>query len=126
LGIKHDWPSTCLMQLASNISDMAYKTATICFWSGTGNSYRVSNWLGKIADNRGLKTRIISLEKAKSEKLLSAGKESFIAIVFPTHGFTAPWHVLKTVWKLPQGNGSYFLFSNESWDKVWASLYPWN
>lgn len=95
------------MQLASNISDMAYKNATICFWSGTGNSYRVSNWLGKIAENRGLRTRVISLEKAKSEKLLSAGKESFIAIVFPTHGFTAPWHVLKTVWKLPQGNGNH-------------------
>ncbi len=86
---------------------MEYKSATICFWSGTGNSYRVSTWLGKIAEDHGLKTQIISLEKAKSEKIYPAGKEGFMAIVFPTHGFTAPWHVLKTVWKLPQGSASH-------------------
>jgi len=86
---------------------MAYKSATICFWSGTGNSYRVSNWLEKIADNRGLKTQILSLDKAKSKKILQAGKDGFIAIVFPTHGFTAPWHVWKSVWKLPQGNATH-------------------
>ncbi len=86
---------------------MEYKSATICFWSGTGNSYRVSNWLGKIADKRGLKTQIISLDKAISEKIFPAEKEGFMAIVFPTHGFTAPWHVLKTVWKLPQGNANH-------------------
>ena len=86
---------------------MAYKTATICFWSGTGNSYRLSNWLGSISDNRGLETQVLSLDKAKSEKILEAGKQGFIAIVFPTHGFTAPWHVLKSVWKLPQGNAAH-------------------
>jgi hypothetical protein len=89
------------------MSDVAYKRTTICFWSGTGNSYRVSNWLLNIADNHRLETHVISLDKAKSEKLLHAGKEGFIAIVFPTHGFTAPWHVLKSVWKLPHGNATH-------------------
>ena len=89
---------------------MEYKRATICFWSGTGNSYRVSSWLGAIAANHGLKTQLISLDKAKSETIFDEGKEendSFMVVVFPTHGFTAPWHVWKTVWKLPQGNGHH-------------------
>ena len=84
--------------------DRAYKSATIYFWSGTGNSYRVSSWMGKISENSELETKILSLDKAKSIKILNAEKEGFIGIVFPTHGFTAPWHVLKSVGKLPRGN----------------------
>ena len=61
----------------------------------------------KIADNRGLETQLLPLDKAKSKKMLHAGKEDFLAIVFPTHGFTAPWHALKSVWKLPQGNAAH-------------------
>ena len=84
--------------------DTAYKSATICFWSGTGNSYRVSRWMGRIAEDSGLETQVISLDKAQSTKTFEAEKEGFIGIVFPTHGFTAPWHVMKSVWKLPKGN----------------------
>ena len=110
--------------------DRAYKSATICFWSGTGNSYRVSNWMGKIAENSGLETKILSLDKVQSIKLFNTEEEGFIGIVFPTHGFTAPWHVLKSVWKLPQGNlthvyciatraglkfGSFFILVESEW-----------
>jgi len=84
--------------------DIAYKSATICFWSGTGNSYRVSSWMEKIADNSGIETQLLSLDKAQSTKQFNTQKGGFIGIVFPTHGFTAPWHVMKYVWKLPPGN----------------------
>jgi ferredoxin len=86
--------------------DIAYKSATICFWSGTGNSYRVSTWMEQFAKKSDLKTQILSLDQARSTKNLNDEKEGFIGIVFPTHGFTAPWHVLKSVWKLPQGNST--------------------
>jgi ferredoxin len=86
--------------------DIAYKSATIFFWSGTGNSYRVSTWMEQFAKKSGLKTQILSLDKARSIKNLNHEKEGFFGIVFPTHGFTAPWHVLKSVWKLPQGNST--------------------
>lgn len=36
---------------------MSYKNAVIYFWSGTGNSYRVSTWMGKIAKERGIDHR---------------------------------------------------------------------
>lgn len=87
---------------------MKYKSATIFYWSGTGNSFRVSRWFGEIADNRGLKTQLLSLDKTHTENLTHNGKEekdSFTLIVFPTHGFTAPWHVCKTVWRLPNCKG---------------------
>ena len=86
------------------VSEITHKSATICYWSGTGNSYRVATWMGTIAENRGLETRILSLAEARSKDLLNAQQEGFISLVFPTHGFTAPWHVVKFAWNLPQTN----------------------
>jgi hypothetical protein len=29
-----------------------------------------------------------------------------LGIIFPTHGFTAPWHILKFVWNLPRNRST--------------------
>ena len=88
------------------MDDINYQSATICFWSGTGNSYRVANWMGTIAENSGLDTQILSFDKTESTIVSLANGGAFISLVFPTHGFTAPWHVVKFVWNLPQGNST--------------------
>ena len=88
------------------VSGVKYNSATICYWSGTGNSYRVATWMGEIAEENGLETKILSLEKARTTKALFAEKNNFVSLVFPTHGFTAPWHVMKFVWNLPRGNST--------------------
>lgn len=89
------------------VSGVKYNSATICYWSGTGNSYRVAAWMGETAEENGLKTKILSFEKARSTNLLFAEKFYLISLVFPTHGFTAPWHVIKFVWNLPRGNSAH-------------------
>ena len=89
-----------------DMGDRSYKAATICYWSGTGNSFRVAQWMGARAEKSGLETQTVSFEKATSEKLFPAKSEGFAVLVFPTHGFTAPWHVLKFVWNLPHGKAT--------------------
>lgn len=88
------------------VSRIKYTSATICYWSGTGNSYRVATWMGEIAEKNGLETKVLSFDKTKSKKILFAQKNNFIGLVFPTHGFTAPWHVVKFAWSLPRGNST--------------------
>ena len=83
------------------------KRATIYYWSGTGNSHRVAQWMGTSVEESGAKSHIFSFAEAKSKNLLSANSESFLTLVFPTHGFTAPWHVLKFAWNLPRGYGAH-------------------
>lgn len=63
--------------------------------------------MDNIAEDNGLKTKILSLDRANSTDTLKIGSQNLIGIVFPTHGFTAPWHVLKSVWNLPQGNSTH-------------------
>ena len=46
------------------MNDMPYKNVTTYFWSGTGNSYRVSAWIGKSAEENGLNTEVLSIDKS--------------------------------------------------------------
>lgn len=82
--------------------DMPYANSVIYFWTGTGNSYRVATWMGGVAEGMGLTTRVLSIDRCNPEEDIRDGNDSLIGIVFPTHGFTVPWHVLRFVWRVPR------------------------
>ena len=87
--------------------EMAYKNTTIFFMSGTGNSYRVSKWLGEIAAKKGSQSTVVAAKHNDEMKKVKHGKDNLIGIVFPAHGFTMPWHILKFVCRLPRGKSSH-------------------
>ena len=37
---------------------------------------------------------------------MAGGEQALVGIFMPTHGFTAPWLVIKSAWKMPRGNGA--------------------
>ena len=80
---------------------MAYKNTTVYFMSGTGNSYRVSKWVGEIAKKNGSNTEVHSAMNNEPVTKIKHGNDNIIGIIFPTHGFTMPWHILKFIWRLP-------------------------
>lgn len=75
--------------------------------SGTGNSYRVSTWLGEMAGKNGSNTTVLSAKNGKPAKDIKNGKDNLLGIVFPAHGFTMPWHILKFVYRLPRGKSRH-------------------
>lgn len=79
-----------------------YKKATIYYFTGTGNSYRVASWMGETAVARGIETRIGSIGSAQPAKEIEQGAKNLLGMVFPTHGFTAPWHVIYFALRLPR------------------------
>ena len=81
---------------------MVYRKAVIYFLSGTGNSYRVSTWLEQQATAAGLETKICSVNNAHPQQEIADSGETLLGLVFPTHGFTAPWHMIKFAAKLPR------------------------
>lgn len=86
---------------------LAYKNAFIYFWSGTGNSYRLTQFLKTTAERNGINTRVQSVDICKPSQEIKTGNQNLLGIVFPTHGFTAPWHILKFIWHLPRGNWTH-------------------
>jgi len=75
----------------------------IYFWSGTGNSYRISHWLGKVIKTKGINVEIKSIDNYQPPETTDRDSKDLIGVVFPTHGFTAPWHMLKFAFRLPPG-----------------------
>jgi len=86
---------------------MPYSNTVIYFMTGTGNSYRVSTWVGRIAQEQRSNTLVVPIDRAKPSKEIGDGPSNLIGIVTPTHGFTAPWHVLKFAWRLPRGKRTH-------------------
>jgi len=74
--------------------------------SGTGNSLRVARRLEAEARARGIESSVIAVESAEPERELVASPRQLAALVFPTHGFTAPWRMIRFAIGLPRGNGT--------------------
>jgi len=82
---------------------MAYEKTAIYFMSGTGNSLRVARRLADGAEKFGSDAEVVSaMDRVASEDIKNE-KNNLLAFVFPAHGFTAPWHMLKFVSRLPRG-----------------------
>lgn len=74
------------------------------FMTGTGNSYKVAIWFIEIAKELGLQ---IKIKQIKTDELcVNPDAKTLCVFTFPTHGFTAPWLLLKHILCVPRGNGA--------------------
>lgn len=78
---------------------MIYQTIILLYFTGTGNSYRVASWFGEVFSTCGSAITLVPIEER--DKLKTA---DLIGLIFPTHGFTTPWQVIRFVLGLPQGH----------------------
>ncbi len=86
---------------------MNYVEFLINFMTGTGNSYRVSTWMGEAAANHGSRVHLNPVPKNAGMPGKGGGAGRLAGFVLPTHGFTAPWVMLRYVMQLPRGNGTH-------------------
>lgn len=82
-------------------NNIQYKTVSFYFMSGTGNSYRVACWMKEYSEKQGLTTTLLPMDKAFPDRQIEDSKETLIGFFMPTHGFTAPWSVIKFALKMP-------------------------
>lgn len=76
----------------------------VFYMTGTGNSYKVAMWFAEVARSMGLQTGV---QQIKTEKLcFGPDEKSLCVFTLPTHGFTAPWLVIKRILQLPRANGA--------------------
>jgi len=80
------------------------KKICVFFMTGTGNSYKVGAWFIDVATILGLQTK---MQQIKTEKLsIELDEHTMCVFTLPTHGFTAPWLLIKQILYLPQGKGT--------------------
>ena len=88
-----------------------YDNATIYYLSGTGNTYRVATWAGETVEQQKIKIQISPFEKADPKTEIIHGEKTLLGLFLPTHGFTAPWMMIRFVLQLPKGRGTHAFVS---------------
>jgi len=81
---------------------MKYDQLIIYYFSGTGNAKNASNWIIKVAEEQGIKTRLINLDRFEEIEYPDLTKKTLIGFCSPTHGFNMPPIVLRFIRKVPR------------------------
>jgi Pyruvate/2-oxoacid:ferredoxin oxidoreductase delta subunit len=100
-----------------------YQNAIIYFMSGTGNTYRVATWVAEEFESQNTKTQIIPFEKASPTKEFIPGDKTLLGLFLPTHGFTAPWVMIRFALNLPAGEGTHAFISSTRGGTKFGNMY---
>jgi len=84
-----------------------YESLVAYFMTGTGNSYRVADWCTNTAQEYGLGSEMNQVRAGEVSRVFPLN--SLAVFSYPTHGFTAPWLMMKYVWRLPKGERRHAL-----------------
>jgi len=86
---------------------MIYQEATFYFYTGTGNSYRVTTWIAEAAGDAGAAVTVRPIGASCPAEEIGRGETALLGLVMPTHGFTAPWAMLRFALRLPRRKGTH-------------------
>lgn len=73
------------------------------YFTGTGNSHRAAQWMASTARQAGLTAQVTPINAANPASEIKAG--ALLGLLYPAHGFTAPWAILRFALALPPGRG---------------------
>jgi NAD-dependent dihydropyrimidine dehydrogenase PreA subunit len=84
-----------------------YREATVYFYTGTGNSYRVAAWMTDALADEGAAVTLLPIESAHAAREIGDGAPALLGLVMPSHGFTTPWAMLRFAFGLPRRRGTH-------------------
>lgn len=92
------------------------------YYTGTGNTLKLVRHMSDLAEQKGIPSNMIAIDRLKKSDLVEPSVGSLTGICYPTHGFNAPWHVIKFVCRLPKKRGARVFLMNS---RGGAKLLKW-
>ncbi len=86
---------------------MGYKEVSIYYITGTGNSYRAASWMGETVKKNSASAHIMHISEYRSKEQVKDSDKYMVGLVFPTHGFTAPWAIIRFACGLPRRKNTH-------------------
>ncbi len=80
---------------------LKYDQLIVYYFSGTGNARNASNWIIKVAEDKGIKASLVNIENYDKNESPGITEKSLIGICSPTHGFNLPPIVLRFIHRYP-------------------------
>jgi Pyruvate/2-oxoacid:ferredoxin oxidoreductase delta subunit len=91
---------------------MAYDNLLLIYYSGTGNSKRVSEWITDEAQRQGMKTHISSFENFDPAQVAGFSGRTLVGFFSATHGFNMPHSMLAFLMHFRQFRGADVFVGN--------------
>jgi ferredoxin len=86
---------------------MNYKNTVIYFMSGTGNTLRAAKLAGGHAREIGTDVIFRWVTESNPEAEIRDDEETMVGVMMPTHGFIAPWLMIKFACRLPRRKSTH-------------------
>lgn len=96
----------------------------IYYFSGTGNSLKVANWISETAQEHNIPTQLVNLDKidrSKPEKPIAGSTLFFIS---PVHGFNYPPIMMHFILRLPKGKNKVVLMNTRAGMRIGSWVTP--
>ncbi|EGW40902.1 hypothetical protein [Desulfosporosinus sp. OT] len=104
---------------------MYYRSMAIYFMSGIGNSFRAATWMMEIANKRDISSKLHQISRYYKKSDFAGESNDLLGMVFPTHGFTAPWRVIRYALRLPNGRGKHaFVVATRAGTRIASIPFP--
>jgi len=95
-----------------------YKRLVMYYFTGTGNALTVGRWLAKQARSRGIPFELIPIDRFNKPVAAPAGKDILLGLLYPTHGFSLPWYMLKFMLAFPRERRHLFCLNTFGGTKI--------
>lgn len=89
---------------------MEFEKALFYVTSGTGNTYRMACWMAEKFEEQGGESDVIMIDNADPANEINGSGKQVLGLLFPTHGFMAPWSMIKFFFGLPRLKGVPIIF----------------
>ncbi len=102
-----------------------YDQLIIYYFSGTGNAKNASIWIKEVAEQKGINTQLINIDRFENIKVPEFTGKTLIGFCSPTHGFNMPPIVLKFISRFPKiKNADVFILNTRGGLKLSKLFIP--
>lgn len=93
---------------------MSFQKLTIFYFSGTGNSLNVAQWMSSAASKYGIECSKYNIATIERNSLRPVPKDSLVVFVSPVHGFNYPPVMLSFIARFPKGKNKVILMDTRA------------
>jgi len=93
---------------------MSFQNLTIFYFSGTGNSKNVAQWMSSAASKNDIECSIHNIATIERNSIVPVPIDSLVVFVSPVHGFNYPPVMLNFIARFPKGNNKVILMDTRA------------
>jgi ferredoxin len=102
------------MDSRDTLADKAYKKIIIYYFSGTGNSRNVANWMASVSQEYQIECQLVNIAKIDRKAVIAPEPDTLIILLSPIHGFNYPPIMLNFIMHFPKGRNKVVLMNTRA------------